>query len=119
MRALRLGASLALVAALLTGCGGGQETADTADPAGGSDADVVITIVDFGYDIAGPVEPGSEVTVVNQDDVGHTVTSDEEGLFDVAVGPGERVSFTAPEEAGEFSFFCIPHPNMVATLVVE
>lgn len=118
MNALRLSVSLTLAAALLTGCGGDEEEPEAA-PAGGSDSDVVITIVDFDYDIAGPVEPGSEVTVVNQDDVGHTVTSDDEGLFDVAVEPGQEVSFTAPEEAGEFSFFCIPHPNMVATLVVE
>lgn len=115
---MRLSASLALAAALLTGCGGDEEepAGDTGDDTAG---DVVITIVDFQYDLAGPVEPGSEVTVVNEDDVGHTVTSDEEGLFDVAVGPGEQASFTAPDEAGEFSFFCIPHPNMVDTLVVE
>lgn len=117
MSTLRLSVSLTLAAALLTGCGGGDDAGT--DPAGGSDSDVVITIVDFDYDIAGPVEPGSEVIVVNQDEVGHTVTSDEEGLFDVTVAPGQEVSFTAPDEAGEYPFFCIPHPDMVATLVVE
>lgn len=79
----------------------------------------VITIVDFEYETTGTIEPGAEVTLTNEDSVGHTVTSDEDGVFDVEVGPGETVTFTAPEEPGEYPYFCVPHPEMVSTLVVE
>jgi plastocyanin len=77
----------------------------------------VITISDFEYSISGTVSPGSEVSVRNEDGVGHTVTSDD-GLFDVAVDPGGEATFTAPDEPGEFPYHCIPHPNMTSTLVV-
>lgn len=129
--------ALLSVAALLAGCGGGQDPDDpgtdaaTAAPsasAGPSDpvasagpgAEAVsITIADFAYEVPASVPAGAELTVTNEDDVGHTVTSDEEGVFDVAVGPGETVTLTAPAEADEYGFFCIPHPHMTATLVVR
>ncbi|MFD1716355.1 cupredoxin domain-containing protein [Georgenia deserti] len=140
----RLAASISAVvlAAVLTGCGadddaggGGQGAEETTQGSGyGSTAtddtegtddtddqaagDVAITIVDFEYELPESVEPGATITVTNEDDVGHTVTSDEEGIFDVVVGPGETVDFTAPEEAGEYPFHCTPHPQMTSTLVV-
>lgn len=80
--------------------------------------DLVITIADFSFEVPGSIPAGSKITVVNQDGVGHTVTSDEEGLFDVFVGPGEEVGFTVPEETGEFAFHCTPHPTMTSTLVI-
>ncbi|WP_109474251.1 cupredoxin domain-containing protein [Ornithinimicrobium cavernae] len=78
----------------------------------------LITITDFEYTLTGAVEPGGEVTVTNEDSVGHTVTSDEEGIFDIAVGPGETVTFTVPEEPGDYPFHCTPHPAMVSVLTV-
>ena len=81
--------------------------------------EVVITIEEFAYDLPDAVPPGAEITVRNMDGVGHTVTADEGGAFDVVVGPGEEVTFTAPSEAGEYPFHCTPHPAMTATLVVE
>lgn len=81
--------------------------------------DVTIVIADFEYEVPDSVAPGAEITIRNEDNVGHTVTSDDETTFDVQVGPGEEVTMTAPDEAGEFPFFCRPHPNMKATLVVE
>lgn len=135
---------LALLCALMVaGCGNGEESAN--DPAGappeeqvtqtpqasgtpadgagdeGTDEDAteaVVVVSGFAYEVPETVAPGSEVTVTNEDTVGHTVTSDDEGLFDVAVEPGATVTFTAPEEPGDYGFFCIPHPNMTATLVV-
>ena len=95
-----------------------ETTGAAATPAEAAE-EVVITITDFEYEVSGPVAPGAEVTVINNDTVGHTVTSDEQGLFDSVVGPNETVTFTAPEDAGEYSFFCTPHPNMISTLVVE
>lgn len=58
------------------------------------------------------------MTVVNTDAVAHTVTSDEEGVFDVSIEANSEATFTVPDEPGEYSFFCEPHPNMVDTLVV-
>ncbi|MFC7407135.1 cupredoxin domain-containing protein [Georgenia alba] len=134
----------ASAALLLVGCGGGE-----AEPGAGGDAEetteemseemtheegtdsemtddadegmaeATVVIADFSYQVPETVSAGAEITVTNEDDVGHTVTSDEEGIFDVVVGPGETVTFTAPEEAGEFPFHCTPHPDMTSTLVVE
>ncbi|MHA7154030.1 cupredoxin domain-containing protein [Arthrobacter sp. TMN-50] len=81
--------------------------------------EVTITITDFKYEISGPVAPGAEVTVINNDSAAHTVTSDEEGMFDSVFGPNETVTFTAPDEPGDYSFICTYHPAMVGTLVVE
>lgn len=127
----RAAATVAILPLLLAGCGG-EDDPDPADNANANananaDADdaeevgegAVITIVDFEYETTGTIEPGAEITLTNEDSVGHTVTSDEEGIFDVAVGPGETVTFTAPEEPGEYSYYCVPHPEMVSTLVVE
>src|SRR5690606_27557792 len=140
----RLAASISAVvlAAVLTGCGGGgdaggggqgaeeptqgsgygstttDDTVDTDDTDDQAAGDVAITIVDFEYELPESVEPGATTTVTTEDDVGHTVTSDEEGIFDVVVGPGQTVDFTVPEEAGEYPFHCTPHPQMTSTLVV-
>lgn len=81
-------------------------------------AAAVITIAEFTFEVPDTIGPGTEVTVINEDSVGHTVTSEEEGLFDVAVGGGEEVTFTVPEEAGDYPFYCRPHPNMTSVLVV-
>ncbi|WP_028279544.1 cupredoxin domain-containing protein [Arthrobacter sp. H5] len=81
-------------------------------------AEVVITIVDFTYEMPESIPAGAEVTVTNEDTAPHTVTSEEEGLFDVNVPGGETVTFTAPEEAGEFAVICTFHANMSGTLVV-
>ncbi len=78
---------------------------------------VVITISDFAFQVPGPVPPGAEVTVVNEDSSYHTVTADD-GTFDVGARQGEPVTFTAPEQPGDYPFHCTPHPNMTATLVV-
>jgi plastocyanin len=91
---------------------------ETAGGGGAAAEQVVITILEFSYDVPSSVPAGAEVTVRNEDGVGHTVTSDEEGVFDVIIGPGEEATFTAPAEAGEFPFHCTPHPTMTATLVV-
>lgn len=92
------------------------ETAEGAAPAG----EVLIVISDYAFDVPTSVPAGATITVRNEDGVGHTVTSDDDGAaFDVTVGPGEEATFTAPAQAGEFPFHCTPHPQMTATLVVE
>ncbi|MDQ3383523.1 MAG: cupredoxin domain-containing protein [Actinomycetota bacterium] len=101
-----------------TEAGETTEAEETADPEEEPAEAAVITITDFDYVISGTISAGAEVTVVNEDSVGHTVTSDEEGLFDVVVGGGEEASFIVPDEPGEYGFYCVPHPYMTSTLVV-
>ncbi|WP_114905407.1 plastocyanin/azurin family copper-binding protein [Ornithinimicrobium murale] len=108
--------ALGILPAVLSGCSGDDEPDSPA--ASVEDGAALITIADFEYATTGTIEPGAEVTVTNQDEVGHTVTSDEEGFFDVEVGPGETVTFTAPDEPGDYSYHCIPHPAMVSVLTV-
>ena len=130
-----VGTSLSvLVLATTAACGGSGETESapsaarselsSSAPAPDSGAaaeqpaeEVVITISDFAFEVPESVPPGAEVTVVNEDSSFHTVTADE-GTFDVGAQQGEPVTFTAPDEPGEYPFHCTPHPNMTATLVV-
>lgn len=80
-------------------------------------AEVVITISDFEFEVPDTIPAGAEVTIVNEDSSFHTVTADD-GAFDVDAPGGESVTFTAPDEPGEYAFHCTPHPNMTATLVI-
>lgn len=81
--------------------------------------DVVITITDFQYEVPETVAPGTTVTVVNEDSAPHTVTGQGEGEFNAVAAAGETVTFTAPEEPGEYPIICTYHPQMSATLVVR
>ncbi|MFK5645530.1 cupredoxin domain-containing protein [Ornithinimicrobium sp. LYQ121] len=91
----------------------------TADPSSTeATTELVIVISDFDYEVPDSVPPGAQITIRNEDSVGHTVTADDGG-FDVVVGPGEQATLTAPAQEGEFPFHCTPHPAMTATLVVE
>lgn len=111
--------ALGILPAVLSGCSGDSDPAPTEDPSVSVPAGAAqITIADFGYEISGTIAPGATISVMNQDNVGHTVTSDEDGVFDVVVGAGESVTFTAPEEPGDYPFHCTPHPAMVSVLTV-
>src|ERR687891_2605619 len=63
------------------------------------------------------VKVGETVTWINDDSGGHTVTS-KDGVFDSEMmGKGQSFSSTF-DKAGEYPYFCEPHPNMVDTVVV-
>jgi plastocyanin len=63
------------------------------------------------------VKVGETVTWINDDSGRHTVTS-KDGVFDSGMmGKGQSFSFTF-DKAGEYPYFCSPHPNMVGTVVV-
>lgn len=133
--------SILLAVALLgvAGCGSsGEDTAADAPapPAASSPAsepeasgsesespqqaeEVVITIKDFEFQGPESVAPGATVTVINEDSAPHDVTSDEEGLFAVDVAGSETVTFTAPDEPGEYPYICSIHPAMTGSLVVQ
>ena len=63
--------------------------------------------------------PGARITVKNQDDQNHTVTSATKGAFDVSVTGGGTATFTAPTKPGSYMFACSFHANMMGTLVVR
>lgn len=126
------GVVLAAAAASLTGCGPGSETSgpvpetpltsaastvQSSAPAAAEEA--VITIRDFQYEVPESVAPGATVTVINEDAAPHTVTAESEESFDAIAAGGKTVTFTAPEEPGEYSIICTYHPQMSATLVVQ
>lgn len=63
------------------------------------------------------VKVGETVTWINDDSGRHTVTS-KDGVFDSGMmGKAQSFSFTF-DKAGEYPYFCEPHPNMVGTVVV-
>jgi plastocyanin len=64
------------------------------------------------------VKVGETVTWINDDDSGrHTVTS-KDGVFNSGMmGRGQSFSYTF-DKAGEYPYFCEPHPSMVGTVVV-
>lgn len=65
-------------------------------------------------------KPGETITVTNEDIVSHTITSDEEGLFDTGlIGKDQTQTFTAPEKSNKYPFHCAPHPFMKGTLIVK
>jgi len=65
------------------------------------------------------LKPGETITVINNDLVGHTLTNDS-GLFDTGlISNKNKVTFTAPENPGEYPFHCTPHPFMKGALTVQ
>jgi plastocyanin len=65
------------------------------------------------------VTTGTTVTWYNQDNVQHTVTSDNAGLFDSgAIKPGKAFSFTF-NTPGSYNYHCNIHPSMHGVVVVS
>ncbi|MHA7181353.1 cupredoxin domain-containing protein [Arthrobacter sp. MDB2-24] len=108
------GATSAATAPASAAATAGAGTSTEAAPA----EEATITIADFEYVMPATIAPGATVTVINEDDAPHTVTAKDEGGFDVDVSGGETVTFTAPDEAGEYAVICTYHPAMSGTLVV-
>ena len=60
----------------------------------------------------------SIVTWTNHDSIYHTVTSDEEGLFDSCpLSPGDTID-NAFDTPGEFGYHCSIHPWMTGRIMV-
>ncbi|MHA7664247.1 cupredoxin domain-containing protein [Mycolicibacterium sp. HS_4_1] len=78
---------------------------------------ITITALNFGDPLT--VSPGAKITVVNSDDVAHTVTSKVKGQFDVKVGGNAQVTFSAPTTPGRYPYYCVYHPGMVGVLIVQ
>lgn len=96
--------------------------------------DTEMDIVDFAFEQSViRVAAGSTVTWTNRDQAPHTVTSgrpgdapesrafDSTGMADGGMQmmmQGDSWSHTF-DEPGEYEYFCLPHTNMVATIIVE
>ena len=78
---------------------------------------ITITALNFGDPLT--VAPGTQVTVVNSDDVAHTVTSKVKGQFDVKVGGNAQTTFNAPTTPGRYPYYCVYHPGMIGVLIVQ
>jgi plastocyanin len=86
-----------------------------------SDSTVVRIVANAGSNSFSPnpveVKVGETVTWINDDSGRHTVTS-KDGVFDSGMmGKGQSFSYTF-DKAGEYTYHCEPHPNMVGTVVV-
>lgn len=83
----------------------------------GDGADATLAVESFEFvDLTVPA--GGTVEVVNTSGAAHTVTADD-GSFDEDVDTGDTVTFTAPDDPGEYRYHCEIHPSMTATLTVE
>jgi plastocyanin len=64
------------------------------------------------------VPTGSIVSWTNSDSIQHTVTSDEQGLFDAGpISPGDTFE-NVFDSAGEFGYHCAIHPFMTGVVMV-
>jgi plastocyanin len=103
-------------ALLLAGCGGGGGGTDSSSSgsaaapgsSGSGQSSKAVTIKDYTFKPATITVP-----------IAHTATSKESGVFDTeAIQPGKSGSVTL-ETAGTFTYYCVFHPFMKGTIVVE
>jgi plastocyanin len=83
-------------------------------------APVTVTIDNFTFGPATITVPvGTTVTWVNQDDIPHTVVSDDKKTFRSKVlDTDDRFSFTFTTP-GSYGYFCSIHPHMTGKVVVK
>jgi plastocyanin len=113
---------LAAIAVLLVGCGSSDGDTDRSS-SGASAAErgtKTVTIRDYLYEPARiSVLTGTTVTFANRDSTPHTATSKQQGAFESGSidtgGAGEVIL----NEAGTFPYYCLFHPFMRGTIVVE
>jgi plastocyanin len=114
--------SLAASAVLLLGCGSDSGTDQTSagSDASGAKALKAVTIKDYIYKPATLTVPkGTTVTFTNQDSTAHTATSKESGAFEsgpIETGKSAKVTL---DTSGTFTYYCLFHPFMKGTIVVE
>ncbi|MEV4127312.1 hypothetical protein [Nocardia sp. NPDC049707] len=108
-----------LTAACAAGCGTSEDSAPPAWSGPVPIPAVTITIEHQDYTGTPPITPGAVLTVVNLDSVKHSITSKRPGLFDHEIGPGQTITFTAPDEVGSHPFYCRYHANMEGALSVR
>jgi plastocyanin len=128
-RTCLVAAGCLLAVGLTASCSSASDTATATTPtsstgmssqsAGPSTIATTITIKDFAFTVPASVPAGATVTVMNMDDMKHTVTASGAGGFDVTIDANGTGTFTAPAKPGTYPFVCSFHGNMKATLVVR
>lgn len=127
-------AALVLAVGLGAAACGGDEGGDAAEEAAGAPVTAHIKVFQF-QPARLKVEKGAVVTWINDDDIGHTVTSgtrkyaagdsgkiestNKDGKFDAALEKAGAKATHTFDEAGTFHYFCDRHPGMEADVVVE
>jgi plastocyanin len=124
--------ALLLVGAILTACSSVADAPNTTYGSSGSPVAVTgesaesptpsgPTINISGMAFGGPltVTPGATITIVNEDSMEHSVTSTPDAGFSTDVDGGERRTFTAPTQPGDYPFICKYHPSMKGVLTVK
>jgi plastocyanin len=91
-----------------------------AAPAPAAPAAVTVHIANFTFSPPMVTVPaGTTITWVNDDDIPHTVVSDDKTSFRSAVlDTGGRFSFTFARP-GSFGYFCSIHPHMTGRVLVK
>jgi len=96
--------------------GRGSNPADEAPVQGATQ----VRIEDFAFSPANiVVDVGTTVTWTNEDNIGHTVTSDDGDELDSSLlDQDDTYSYTF-DEPGEYFYHCTPHPNMQGLVTVR
>ena len=83
-------------------------------------APVAIKIDNFSFSPQTITIPaGTQVTWTNQDDIPHTVVSDDKATFKSrALDTDEKFTFTFTKP-GTYGYFCSIHPKMTAKIIVQ
>ncbi len=79
----------------------------------------VVEIVDFAFSPETlTIAKGDRISFINLDAVGHTATADDESFDTKMLGKDESAEIIFGE-AGEFGYYCLPHPGMRGTIIVQ
>lgn len=109
---------LAASAILLFGCGSDGDGADQSSAGGGTTT--AVTIRDYLYKPASITVPvGTTVEFTNRDSTPHTATSKEPGAFESGSIDTGKTGEVTLEKTGTFAYYCLFHPFMKGTIVVE
>jgi plastocyanin len=87
--------------------------------AGNQPASAEVKIDNFSFGSTSlTVAAGTTVTWTNNDDVPHTVVSDDKAFKSKALDTGDKFSYTFTKP-GTYNYFCSVHPKMTARVVVQ
>lgn len=87
--------------------------------AGDQSAPAEVNIDNFSFGPASlTVAAGTTVTWKNNDDVPHTVVSDDKAFRSKALDTDDKFSYTFTKP-GTYNYFCSVHPKMTAKVVVQ
>jgi predicted secreted protein with PEFG-CTERM motif len=124
MKTIAIGSILAIFAVMATAPAFADHvTVDVAIPAGSATPGCETTSECY-IDSEVTLDAGSEVVWSNEDSASHTVTSGDpkngpDGIFDSGLFLSGQTFSHMFEEEGEFPYFCLVHPWMQGTVIVQ